>query len=276
MALALAFAVVLATPGRALAQAVGAAGPDPVSAPPLALPTSEAEQAAGQPILAIEVAGNRRVTREDILSYLRERVGTPFDPATLDDVEVDLTRADEGVVLRFLVRERPSILRVEIEGNDKIDDEDIEEGIELRKDTILSPAAVARSIQKIRDLYAEKGYFLAEVESEIVPQKNNEVVVKLTVTEHGAVTVKRVTFIGNDHVSDRELREVMLTGKESILRFGSGGPYRQDAFERDIAMLSALYYDRGYLEVAVATPRVMLTPDRSGIEISITIEEGPR
>ncbi len=287
--LALAVAVALAAPGRALAQAVGAAGPAPVSATPVTLPTSEAEQVAGQPILAIEVAGNRRVTREDILSYLRERVGTAFDPGTLrqdvrelwnsgffDDVEVDLTRADEGVVLRFLVRERPSIQRIEIEGNDKIDDEDIEEGIELRKDTILSPAAVARSIQKIRDLYAEKGYFLAEVESEIIPQKNNEVVVKLTVTEHGAVTVKRVTFIGNDHVSDRELREVMLTGKESILRFGSGGPYRQDAFERDIAMLSALYYDRGYLEVAVATPRVMLTPDRSGIEISITIEEGPR
>ena len=41
-------------------------------------------------------------------------------------------------------------------------------------------------------------------------------------------------------------------------------------------MLSALYYDRGYLSVQIGTPRVMLTPDRKGIEIAITIDEGPR
>ena len=33
---------------------------------------------------------------------------------------------------------------------------------------------------------------------------------------------------------------------------------------------------RGYLAVTIATPRVMLTPDRNGIEVSITIDEGPR
>ena len=43
-----------------------------------------------------------------------------------------------------------------------------------------------------------------------------------------------------------------------------------------IAVISAMYYDRGYLSVSIHTPRVMLTPDRSGIEISITIDEGPR
>lgn len=41
-------------------------------------------------------------------------------------------------------------------------------------------------------------------------------------------------------------------------------------------MINALYYDKGYLSVQVATPRVMLTPDRNGIEITIAITEGPR
>src|SRR4030095_7404902 len=36
------------------------------------------------------------------------------------------------------------------------------------------------------------------------------------------------------------------------------------------------YYDRGFLQVTISTPRIMLTPDRSGIEVSITIDEGPR
>src|SRR5690606_9913736 len=108
-----------------------------------------------------------------------------------------------------------------------------------------------RSIQKIRDMYAEQGYFLAEVKSEVVPLRNNEVIVRFQIEEHEQVSVRRITFIGNHTVPDEELREVMFTGNAGFFAFGSGGPFRQDAFERDIAVISALYYDRGYLSVTI-------------------------
>jgi outer membrane protein insertion porin family len=41
-------------------------------------------------------------------------------------------------------------------------------------------------------------------------------------------------------------------------------------------MLNALYYDKGYMSVQIGTPRVMLTPDREGIDITLAIHEGPR
>ena len=254
-----------------------------------ALPPGEAELARGLPLQHIEVTGNRRVTPEDVLTYIRERVGQPFKPETLtqdvrelwnsgffDDIEVDLDRHDDGVELRFVVRERPTISTITFEGNDEISKDDLNEGIEIKPNTILSLPAVRRTIQKIRDMYAEKGYFLAEVQNEVVPQKNNEVEVKFKIKEHGQVSVRRITFIGNEHVDSEELRSLMLTGNGGFFAFGSGGPFRQDAFERDIAVLSAMYYDRGFLSVSISTPRIMLTPDRNGIEVSITIEEGPR
>ena len=56
------------------------------------------------------------------MSYLREKAGHPFkvdnlasdvralwDSGFFDDIEVDMTRGDRGVILRFLVRERPNI-----------------------------------------------------------------------------------------------------------------------------------------------------------------------
>lgn len=249
----------------------------------------EVDSARGQPISSIEVAGNRRISREDVLAYLRERVGQPFSPESLaqdtrelwasgffDDIEVDLDRSTAGVVLRFNVRERPNIKKVEFVGNDAVSTEDLEEGVELKADTILSQPAIARSIQKIRDMYAEKGYFLAEAESEVLPQKHNEVVVRFKISEHSQVSVRRITFIGNSDIPEKDLRAVMYTGQSNILSFGSGGPFRQDAFERDVAVINALYYDKGYLTVQIHTPRIMLTPDRSGIELSITINEGPR
>jgi outer membrane protein insertion porin family len=294
--------LVLAAPVQAqpetAADAPGAAAPatSPAARPPPdepatepELPPSEAEKARGLPVVKIEVAGNRRVSDADVRAYLRTRVNRPFSPDTLTqdvrelwnsgffaDIEVDLKRTDAGVRLRFLLRERPNVAQVEFQGNDEIDTEDLSEAIELKDNTILSPPAVRRSIQKIRDMYAENGFFLAEVTSEVVPQKNNEVRAIFHIDEHSEVTVRRITFIGNEHISGEELREVMYTGNAGLLAFGSGGPFRQDAFERDIAMISALYYDRGFLTVSISTPRVMLTPDRNGIEISLTIDEGPR
>jgi outer membrane protein insertion porin family len=249
----------------------------------------EAEQARGLSISEIRVAGNRRITTEDILAYLTEKKGQAFAPDSLskdvrelwnsgffDDIEVDLERGTSGVALRFLVRERPNVNDIEFEGNQEIDKDDLKEAIEVKQNSIISYPAIQRSVQKIRDKYAEQGYFLAEVTSEVLPQKNNEVKVRFKIIEHNRVSVRRVTFIGNTSLSSSELRAVMFTGNPGILAFGSGGPFRQDAFERDMAVISALYYDRGYLQVSINTPRVMLTPDRNGMELSITIEEGPR
>jgi outer membrane protein insertion porin family len=247
------------------------------------------EAARGQTILEIDVVGNRRVSRQDILAYLKEKPGQAFSPEALaqdvrelwgsrffNEIEVDLDRSSNGVSLRFIVRELPTVRAIEFEGNDEIDDDDLLEAIEVKVDSVQSEAAIARSIQTIRDKYAEKGYFLAEADYTLKSEKNNEVTLTFKVTEHEEVTVRRVTFIGNENVTDDELRSIMFTGSSSILSFGSGGPFRQDAFERDIAVINAMYYDKGYLTVQIHTPRVMLTPDRTGMEVSVTIDEGPR
>lgn len=257
--------------------------------PTINIPQNEAERAEGTPIVRIDTTGNRRVAKEDVVSYLRLKPGHLFkvenlasdvralwDSGFFDDIEVDMTRDDRGVVLRFLVRERPNIKAVEFEGNSEIENDKLQEAIEVKANTILSVPAVRRSVQKIKDAYAEKGYFLADVESAIDPQRDNEVIVKFKITEHSPVTVRRITLVGNYNVPEEELRAVMQTGQGSIFSFGSGGPYRQDVFERDVLLLNALYYDKGYMNVQIGTPRVMLTTDREGIEITLLVHEGPR
>ncbi|WP_394828715.1 outer membrane protein assembly factor BamA [Pendulispora albinea] len=260
-----------------------------VAGPTIRIPQTEGEKAEGYTIVAIEVSGNRKTTKEEVQSYLREKIGQAFKMETLtgdvralwdagffDDVEVDMTRGDRGVTLRFLVRERPNVKAIEFSGNEEIENDKLSEAIEVKPNTILSIPAINRSVQKIKDQYQEKGYFLAEVSYTIDSQRDNEVIVKFKIVEHQQVTVRRVSFIGNDHIPESELRETMMTGQGSLLSFGSGGPYRQDMFERDVLMMSSLYYDRGYMNVQIGTPRVMLTPDREGIEITLVIHEGPR
>ncbi len=274
----------LVFPARALAQAAGDTAPQ--------LAPTENDLARGQPIADVAIVGIRRIAPDDVRAYLQgARIGKAYTPEGIardvrelwdsgffDDVQVDLTRRDDGVRLRFLLREKPSIKTIEFTGNSEIDSDDLTEAlsVEVKTGSVLSYAALRRGVQKIRDKYAEEGFFLAEASFDVTPERDNEVTVKFAVSEHQKVSVRRITFIGNHSVSDEELREVMLTGQSSFFDFGSGGPFRQDAFERDVLILSSLYYDRGFLGVQIATPRIMLTPDRTGIEITLTIHEGPR
>ncbi|RYZ66808.1 MAG: outer membrane protein assembly factor BamA, partial [Proteobacteria bacterium] len=253
------------------------------------MPTTEAEQARGLPVVSIQFLGLRKMAREDQLARMQVRVGQPFLPDALsrdvrelwntgyfDDIEVDLERTDRGVALRFQMRERPSIKAVEFSGNSEIENDKLSEAIDVKAGTVISYPALRKATQKIRDMYAEKGYFLAEAAFEVVPQRDGEIIVRFTVKEHEQVSVRRVTFIGNDHIPEEQLREVLITGNMSLLSFGSGGAFRQDAFDRDVFIISSLYYDRGFLSVQINAPRVMLTPDRNGIELAITINEGPQ
>jgi outer membrane protein insertion porin family len=252
-------------------------------------PKSDAERAAGLPVVRIDVAGNRRVAAEDVLTYLKQKIGQPFKPELLasdvralwdsgffDDVEVDMTRSDAGVGLRFLVRERPNILAIEFSGNDEIDRDKLLEAVDLKVNTSLNVPSVRRAVQKVKDAYAEKGFYLADVDYALQPEKDNDVTIQFKIVEHQSVSVRRITLVGNLEVATSELREVMATGASGLLSFGSGGPYKQDILERDVLLMSGLYYDKGFLNVQIGTPRVMLTPDREGIEVTLVIHEGPR
>src|SRR5690606_35852765 len=228
---------------------------DPSQIPLPTIPADDLELAEGLTIGRIDVTGNRRISAADVRTYLRLKVGEPFRKTVLtrdvrelwrsgffDDIEVDLKKASEDSVnLRLHVSERPAIASVEFEGNKEISEDDLAEALEVKAETILSRPALKRAVQKIRDMYAEQGYFLAEASFDIKKERNNEVTIRFIIREHSQVSVRRVTFIGNEEISTDELRDVMFTGNPGIMGFGSGGPFRQDAFERDIAMISAMY-----------------------------------
>lgn len=213
-------------------------------APLAALPPRDAELARGKLIAAVKIAGNKRISNEEIEGLLKWlKASKPFDPngatsdvrdlwdsGNFDDIEVDLTSSADEVTVRLLLRERPSVKEVKFKGNLALSEDDLAEVVksDLKTGNIFKSSEVRRTIQKLRDKYAEEGRFLAEIDYEVVPQKDNQVTLVFTVREHEKVTVRRVTFIGNDSIPEAELRENTQTGRIGLLSFGSGGPFRQE------------------------------------------------
>src|SRR6185369_13514340 len=118
----------------------------------------------------------------------------------------------------------------------------------------------------------------AEVDYELKrPGAPSEVEVWFRVHEHAKVEVRRVNFVGNKAITDQDLREVIVTREGNVLSLlTQAGTYREDVFQRDLILLQAHYWDRGYVQVKVGTPVLELSPDKRSLYITINIDEGPQ
>ncbi|NJK89905.1 MAG: outer membrane protein assembly factor BamA [Myxococcales bacterium] len=193
-----------------------------------------------------------------------------------DDVRVYANRTPAGgVALTYVLTEKPAIRRTSIEGNSAASTEDIEEVIDLRPFTILDESRVRRNVEKIKELYNEKGFYLAEVTYRVEPAGPNEVNVVFAIDESAKVQVRSIRFVGNKHFADETLRTGLATREGGLLSFlDQSGTYRKDQFEIDILRITSRYYDEGYINVQVDPPDVEISPDRKYIYITIRIIEG--
>ena len=243
----------------------------------------------GPVIEAIEFEGLRRVEAAAVRIVLANRTGKPFRPgAVADDLravygmgyfaDVKLYREsgkEGGIKLIFVLTEKPAVRRVVYENNDDLSTDDIKEVVDIRPFTILSEAKVKRNVQKIQDLYNEKGFYLADVEYEIRPTTGNQVEVVFKMIENAKVEVRTIRFVGNRNIDESLLKSGLATQEGNLLSFlTDAGTYRKDAFQVDILRISSRYFDNGFINVKVDTPDVEISPDRKYIYITIRIEEG--
>ena len=88
--------------------------------------------------------------------------------------------------------------------------------------------------------------------------------------------IRRVSFSGNEKISSARLRSIMSTSEGGFLSFlNDSGTYQEENFERDLTLITAYYYDHGFVQVKVANPQITLSADKRFMYINIPIEEGP-
>ena len=274
-------------PGGEPGQEPGDELPARASGPSVLVPRTVCE---GRRIQAIEVEGNGRVSADDVRASMKLRAGMPcsdtevardahalWDLGYFDDLIFSAKVTGAELVLTVSVKERPAIGKITFEGDSDVDEEDIDEKVTLEVGAILSEHDVRAQVPKIRDLYAEEGFFLAKVSYRLIALPNNQVEVRYDIVEGPEVSVRRIEFVGNTHLSDDEILGFMRTHPTGLLSFlSSNDTFKRDFFDEDVLRMQALYYDRGYLNVQVLPPRVELTPDRQQIDVTVPVREGPR
>jgi outer membrane protein insertion porin family len=293
-------------PGLALANnpGLGAAfGPARPSIDPLIRPVLRPnllefqevdDEVWNQPIAEIQFRGNRRVESEAMRLELDSNVGELVTPDKLsrdlkalwalgyfEDVYVEGELSPAGVVLTYVVKERPTIRKLIVEGNSKIKLDDVNEVLDVEANSVLELGAIKANVEKIKALYTEKGFFLAEVDYAVRPVEGQpgKVDVVFIINEAEEVIVRSITFVGNKALTDDQLRKVMITrvgGYFTVVSKKSGGVFNREAFVADYANLRAFYADSGYFDADFEDVELALSPDRRFVHLTLAVDEGPQ
>jgi outer membrane protein insertion porin family len=239
-------------------------------------------------VVRVQFRGNRKVEDDAIRVTLHTLPGSSLNKDILqedvraiwkmgyfEDVQVETTDAPGGVVLTYVLKEKPAIRKIYVSGHEEVGLSKINEVLDIKKEQVLDLAKIKKNVEKIRELYLQRGFYMADVDYELRRDSPGEVDVYFHVHENSKVEVRRVNFTGNRHVTDQELRDVMLTQAGDLFSaVTSSGTYREDVFQRDLTLIQGYYFDRGYINVKVAEPRLELSADKRSLYISIAIDEG--
>ncbi len=233
---------------------------------------------------SFEVEGNERVDRATVLAFLGLQPGDRASAADLNDalqrlqnsgLFEDVELEPRGNRLVAVVREYPTINRINIEGNRRIDDEDLMQVVQSQSRRVYSPSQAEQDAAAITQAYEMQGRLAASVTPAIIRRSENRVDLVFEVTEGRVVETERIEFVGNRNYSDRRLRRVLESTQAGLFRLLIGSDtFVADRIAFDRQLLTDFYRDRGYIDFDVQSVTSELARERDAYFITFNIVEG--
>ncbi|MCA1603513.1 MAG: outer membrane protein assembly factor BamA, partial [Acidobacteria bacterium] len=253
---------------------------------------------------SVDITGNRRLRKDDVLYYVQTRAGDPFNEEQIQrDLQAILalgffdktfTRvltadgARGGVDVIFEVRELPIIRDLQFEGLKSVAESDVlkafrERRVGVSKESIYDPVKVRNAIRVLKELLAARGHPNATIEEQGEEVSATSRAITFVINEGDRVRVVEVQFEGNTVFSDGKLRGAMKYVKEAglITRFKGQDILDREKLEVDLRLVDNYMRSKGYLQARHGEPRVEgVGPRRTGFFIPLpflsSVDEGLR
>ncbi len=239
-------------------------------------------------VAAVTVSGNKRIEASAILQVVKTKPGEVFSAKQLDEdlkevyklgyfesVSIDSEDTPDGARVEIQVVEKPSIGAIHVKGNEKLDNDEVMDALNIKIYSILNLDKIREGIEAIKDLYRKKGYLNVDISYEIQEEKERTVALVLTVNEGKKAFVREIDFVGNNAFPDSKLRAQMETKEKGWLSWIlDTGKLEMDKLRQDVDRITAYYYNHGYIKAKVGEPQVKVEGD--SIYVTIAVQEGPQ
>ena len=167
----------------------------------------------------------------------------------------------------------------------KIEEALRDQGLKINLDSFVDESTIRRVKGVIRELYGEKGFNDAKIETSLKAMPGGPKLVHLTflIDEGPKFKISEVVFDGNKAFSDGTLRGEMKENKpKGWLSFiTSGGTYLENKFADDADKVTEFYLNHGYVQARVGQPQIEVIENStdgrtSWIRLRVPVDEGQR
>ncbi|MFQ6677886.1 MAG: outer membrane protein assembly factor BamA [Fidelibacterota bacterium] len=204
-----------------------------------------------------------------------------------NDIQIRIDNEDEdGIDVTIIVEENYILGKIKFKGNKKIKDKKFEEELGLRSGMRIQPNLITSTINDMKDLYAEDGYLLVDIEgetkipkgvtdsSDVKKKQIRDLVFKIN--ENKKVKLRKISFEGNEHFSSFRLRRVLKETKQQRWYLFWRSHYDEKKYEEDKINLVNFYRKEGYRDASIITDSVSYDELKKSMYIYIKLVEGPQ
>jgi len=231
----------------------------------------------------IRVEGNVNIDDSLILTVSKLKIGDFVDYSKVsetikslyalevfEDIYIEKENISNGVEVIINVTEYPVVESVSFKGNKKYSDSGLNEFVLLRKGSYYSEFLKNKVTRQITQKYVEKAYNNVQINYEVKTLDNNRVDVTIRIDDGNKIRVNRISFHGNEEITDKKLAKKMKTKTTNLFR---SGKFEQAQLEADLQAIESYYQELGYIKAKISSHEIK-TVENKFIQIDIYLNEG--
>ncbi|AOV16730.1 outer membrane protein assembly factor BamA [Acidihalobacter aeolianus] len=238
-------------------------------------------------ISGIEVEGLQRISEGTVFAYLPVHAGEIFNDSESSKIigalyhtgffsDVSLYRQNHELIIK--VKERPAINNIKFSGNKAISTDQLKLVLmqaHVAKAQIYKPAVLEQLQNALRDQYFARGKYNVKIDTVVKHLPRNRVNIDIKIVEGRTAKIKQVNIVGNHAYQEQHLRSLLDVGIPPWWAFLSDrDKYSSERLNKSLEALRSQYLNHGYIDFAINSTQVALTPSHRHIYVDINIHEG--
>lgn len=254
----------------------------------LCLLASQAVEAGEEFIVRdIQVKGLQRISAGTVYNDFPVNVGERF---SLDHSAAairalfktgffkDVSLSREGSTLIIKVVERPTIAKIAFDGNKDLSKDDLTKALDkigLAEGKVFDKQVLDKVEQELSRQYLSHGKYGLQIKTDVTNLSRNRVGISITISEGRVTKIKQINIVGNNAFDDKTLLSKFELSTSNLLSFYTkNDQYSKQKLSADLESLLSYYLDRGYINFAIESTQVAITPDKKDIYVTINVKEG--
>ena len=220
----------------------------------------------------LEVKGNSRISEETIKVYGDITLNKDYSTFDIDNILKSLYTTNffkdikiflNNGVLKITVKEYAIINSIDLQGEKS---EQIKSAVlkrlELQSKESFIENKVSEDINKIKKLYASRGYNFANVEPKVEKFTDNRINLIYFLDKGKKTNISKIYFIGDKKIKEKRLRDIIVSEENRFWKFLSKNTYlNYNNIELDKRLLINYYKSLGYYDVQVLSSNAEISED---------------